>query len=294
MTCAVPLVSVVIPTHNRPDFLGEAVNSVLGQSVRDFECIIVDDCSVDRVTLPGDPRLRVLRHPKNFGPAVARNTGIRAATGKYMMFLDDDDIFDPRRLEVGLEGAAQAMIGLCWLDSLGARAAEPSRLRNNRMLNGDVHHTILTEWIPHLATATLLRENTPLFDERFRLGEDVEWWLRATEQCDVCTIPYVGVLVRNHDEERLTKASASRSVEAAELLMKLHRGYFEKHASAASYRWRRLGGLQYSAGAFGAARRSFGRSLRAEPGVRSAIWLARSVAAEVAGQVLHDRGRREE
>lgn len=289
-----PLVSVVIPTYNRPDFLREAVNSVLMQSVRDFECIVVDDCSIEPVILPRDPRIRVLRHPRNFGPAVAKNTGIRSAIGKYIVFLDDDDIFDSRRLEVGIEGAARAMIGLCWLDLLGARGAEPSRLRNNRMLTGEVHHKILTEWIPSVATATLLRENTPLFDERFRLGEDVEWWLRATEWCDVCTIPYVGVLVRDHDEERLTKADASRSVEAAELLMKLHRGYFERNASAASYRWRRLGGLQYSAGAFGAARRSFGRSLRAEPGARSAIWLARSVAAEMAGKALRVRGRREE
>lgn len=89
-----PLFSVVICTYNRADVVGAAIRSVLAQSLADFELIVVDDGSADDTPAVlasfDDRRVRVVRRP-NGGLSAARNTGIEAATGRFVIFLDDDD-----------------------------------------------------------------------------------------------------------------------------------------------------------------------------------------------------------
>lgn len=101
-----PEVSVVIPTYNRQDTILRAVGSVLGQTHRDLELIVVDDASTDDTEAVlagiGDPRLRQHRHTQNRGAAAARNTGIAAATGDCIAFLDSDDAWLPHKLELQL------------------------------------------------------------------------------------------------------------------------------------------------------------------------------------------------
>lgn len=97
-----PLFSVIIPTYNRKDRVINAIESVLAQSFQDFELIVVDDGSTDStheiVEKIEDPRLRYI-YQVNKGAPVARNTGISAAQGAYVSFLDSDDIFLPNKLE---------------------------------------------------------------------------------------------------------------------------------------------------------------------------------------------------
>ncbi len=97
-----PQVSVIIPTYNREETIGRTIRSVLTQTFQDFEIIVVDDGSTDgtRAIVEGfcDPRIRCLRHEQNLGAAAARNTGIRAARGTYLAFLDSDDEWLPEKL----------------------------------------------------------------------------------------------------------------------------------------------------------------------------------------------------
>ena len=99
-----PLVSVIVPTFNRPDLLCEAIDSILGQTHQDFEIVVVNDAGIDVAGwIAGRDaagRIRLLRHPTNRGMSAARNTGLRAARGTYIAYLDDDDIFYPHHLEV--------------------------------------------------------------------------------------------------------------------------------------------------------------------------------------------------
>src|SRR5688572_11024491 len=99
-----PLVSVVIPTHNRAHAVCESVNSVFQQTFDDFEIIVVDDGSTDP-TLERLAELqatgksfRVVRHERNRGAQAARNSGARAAQGKWLTFLDSDDKLLPESL----------------------------------------------------------------------------------------------------------------------------------------------------------------------------------------------------
>src|SRR6266481_5515722 len=102
-----PLVSVIIPTFDRPKFLEAALRSVLRQTVTDFEVLVIDDGSATDV-LPlldalHDGRIRYFRHESNRGEAAARNTGIINARGAYLAFLDDDDEWLPEKLRLQLE-----------------------------------------------------------------------------------------------------------------------------------------------------------------------------------------------
>jgi len=99
----VALVSVIIPTHNRPQYVAKAIQSVLDQTFQDFEIIVVDDGlkqrAKDAVSAFLDPRIRYIAHDENKGCAAAKNTGAREAKGKYIAILDDDDEFLPNKLE---------------------------------------------------------------------------------------------------------------------------------------------------------------------------------------------------
>ena len=100
-----PLVSVVMPTHNRRALLEAAIDSVLAQTLGDFELLIVDDASTDGTAemlatrARADGRIRIMRAAVNGGCDAARNRAMGQARGRYLAFLDDDDLFLPERLE---------------------------------------------------------------------------------------------------------------------------------------------------------------------------------------------------
>lgn len=99
------LVSVVMPTYNCGKYILKSVDSVLAQTMNDWEIQIVDDCSTDNTAeilapyLEKYPQIHYFRLPQNGGPAVARTEAIRRASGKYVAFLDSDDIWFPQKLE---------------------------------------------------------------------------------------------------------------------------------------------------------------------------------------------------
>lgn len=100
-------VSVIIPTHNRAEYLRHSIDSVRRQTLRDVEILVVDDASREPVaaTLAADPAyasVTVIRHAENRGPGESRRTGIAAAKGTYIAFLDDDDVAEPQWLEIAV------------------------------------------------------------------------------------------------------------------------------------------------------------------------------------------------
>lgn len=98
-----PTVSAVIPAYNAERFISGAIQSVLAQTCKIAEIIVVDDGSKDRTAevAAAFPEVRVLRQP-NAGPGAARNAGIHAASGEWIAFLDSDDLWVPRKTEIQL------------------------------------------------------------------------------------------------------------------------------------------------------------------------------------------------
>lgn len=98
-----PLVSVIIPIYNRIDYIHEAINSVLEQTYKDYEIIVVNDGSsvdVQEALEPYKDKIVYLYHQENRGIAAARNTGIKGSKGKYIALLDEDDLFEHQKLEI--------------------------------------------------------------------------------------------------------------------------------------------------------------------------------------------------
>ncbi|HEX9713465.1 MAG TPA: glycosyltransferase family 2 protein [Actinomycetota bacterium] len=265
------LFSIVIPTYGRPQYLAEAVASVAAQTIDDFECVIVDDASPEPVGVIADRRFRVVRRPRNGGAPAARNTGLAAARGQYVTFLDDDDRYAPERLEFGLRGVSQAPIGVCWSDSLD-RGGRPS----GRTLQGDVGDTILDGLVPHLGCTTVRRDVALPFDEGLRAQDDVEWWLRMARIARVATVPEVGYLFRYHEGTRHGRPFAVRLGCTIEILER-HADYFARHPAAAAFRWKTVGHHSSQLGDHRLARRAFARSLRFQPSARTAWSMVRSL-----------------
>lgn len=190
-----PLVSVVIAVRNRPAQIRAAVASVLGQSLRDLELIVVDDGSSDETPdvlreLAGrDYRLRVLDGPWR-GVCAARNTGIAAARGRYVAFLDSDDVYRPRFLEL----AVRAMAG----DGLRAAHAVldhgPDAPLRYLAFDGGHEHLLVKN---HVNMISLVVERSLLtaiggFDESLRRWVDHDLAIRVARETPLRLLPFVG------------------------------------------------------------------------------------------------------
>jgi teichuronic acid biosynthesis glycosyltransferase TuaG len=133
-----PQLSVVIPCYNAAPFIAMTLSSVLGQSFRDFEVLVMDDRSTDasrevvREMATRDSRVRLIELDRNYGaPAAPRNAGVRAARGRWVAFLDADDLWHPAKLELQLRaleetGAAMCSTAMCdFRNERGLRWRDP-------------------------------------------------------------------------------------------------------------------------------------------------------------------------
>ena len=210
------LVSVVIPTHERPDLLERAVASLLAQTHRELECIVVDDASspptgrlLERLA-SGDARLRWLRHDRPRGASAARNTGLAAARGRHVAFLDDDDYWLPGKLEkqVALLEASPPSVGLvyCWFDYRIGDRIVPGR---SPRLEGRIFEHLL-ERQPLGNSSTLLvprsvAEAVAGFDAELPRGNDGDFIRRIALDHEIRYVPEVLVHVDiGHGLRRLT------------------------------------------------------------------------------------------
>jgi len=185
-----PLVSVVIPTRNRPHAVGDAIQSVLNQECRgtlfELEVIVVDDASSDDRTaaaVRAYPTVRYLRHDVSRGPAVARNTGIAASRGTFLAFLDDDDIWLPgwmsNLLPVLLAAPDVAVAyGRCIWEFNGTRTMPDRSLQPS----GDIFEALLRKNVVGNTVAVLSRRAAVLsvgaFDQQLQGCQDYDLWVR--------------------------------------------------------------------------------------------------------------------
>jgi glycosyltransferase involved in cell wall biosynthesis len=177
-----PLVTVVICTFKRAHLVTRAIKSVQEQSYKNIEIVVVDDASPDNtrevVSRLDDPRIRYIRHETNKGLPAGRNTGIRAAKGKYIAFLDDDDEWLPDKIARQLTFATRfdAVVGMGLIDGkiLSSRhGKEIVDLDDLRRGNKWGSCTLL-------ARADVMRD--VMFDESLRVGEDWDAFIRIAQK----------------------------------------------------------------------------------------------------------------
>jgi glycosyltransferase involved in cell wall biosynthesis len=280
-----PLFSVIIPTYGRPEFLAEAVASVLAQTVDDFECIVVDDASPEPVTVVEDPRVRLIRKDENAGEPAARNTGMDHARGRYLAFLDDDDLFTPNRLALALEALVRAPVALCW------RRDITGSVSGRRLLEGDVSSVILDEMTPQIGQIAIRRELAPRFDEDFAALTDVDWVFRVSRDLPFATTPEPGLIYRTHSGPRNRNGQSVRITCSLKLLER-YGDFFAARPEAAAFRWKRIGLMAQGLHDHALARSAFRRSLKLKLSPRVVVHMVRSVrfsrgsAVPIAGDLL--------
>jgi len=212
-----PVISVVMPTYNRAHLISRAIHSVLNQTYENLELIIVDDGSTDNteqvVQSFNDTRLKYIKQPKNSGAAAARNTGIEAALGAYIAFLDSDDEWLPHKLEKQVKAFSVAppevgvvYSGIWWLEDGKTKYFS---YPNNIKKDGYLRHSILKKGFIFLQSSVVKREcfsKAGMFDERLVVLEDWELWLRISYYCHfrcideplACVYSTAGTLAKNY------------------------------------------------------------------------------------------------
>jgi glycosyltransferase involved in cell wall biosynthesis len=178
-----PLISCLVPVYNGELYLREAIDSILAQTYRPLEIIVVDDGSTDAtpdvVAGYGD-QLRYVRQA-NAGPGAARNHGLSLARGEYVAFLDADDLWHPEKLARQMTRfRARPQLDLCvthiqnfWIPALHE---EEARFRNHRIMRALPGYTPVTL----LARRQVFNQVGP-FNATFRHIHDTEWFVRLAE-----------------------------------------------------------------------------------------------------------------
>lgn len=211
-----PTVSVIMPCYNQGHFLAEAVGSVLAQTYKSFELVIINDGSTDAATLDilkqyQHPGIQVL-HTENRGPAAARNTGIQQARGKYILPLDSDDRIAPTYLERAVDLLDRdAGIGIVYSQAelFGTKTGKcdlpgysfPAILLGNMVFNSSCFRK--SDW-----------EKVGGYNENMVYGwEDYDFWLSIIELGrDVVQIPEVLYFYRQVPDSRSDRLTEERQI----------------------------------------------------------------------------------
>lgn len=243
-TAATNRVLVVIPTYNRADTLPRAIRSALDQSYKDLTVLVVDDASTDDTPevlareFPCEPRLALIRVPYRGGAPRARNLGVEHANGRYVAFLDSDDEWHSRKIELQVEALSSrsdAVAAFSWIEH---------RDQNGSLFQLKIPATIETK---DLLAANLLGTTSSClvdvqvfrklggFDPNLPSCQDWEMWLRlATEgKLVVCQEPLT--FYYSHGTDRISR-NAKAVIKGHEEVMSRIMNYFARPAERGALR----------------------------------------------------------
>lgn len=294
-----PRVSVVLPTFGRPDELDRAIATVRAQTWTDWELIIVDDndpAHPDRMRTQArldaysvDRRIRRVVHASNRGGAAARNTGIRAARGEWIAFLDDDDEWAPTKLKRQLEAADAANdVGLVYCQIRAVHAAsgrvsvyrsEPHKCTQRDLLQRN--HIGGTSCI--MVRADALRA-VGMFDEALASRQDIDLYVRLVDHHAFAFVDAPLVTMHLHRAPRIS-TSVSAKVRGHRHFFEKHRHLIERDPVVLRARLNELGRYLLAAGELVEARRVLARAWSLE--VRDRVVLKRLLLTFPAARALN-------
>ncbi len=221
-----PKVSVIIPTYNRARFIGAAIESVIGQSFRNFELIIIDDGSSDETSevVAGyrhDPRVIYIRQ-SNQGRSHARNRALGLTRGAYIAFLDSDDSYLPEKLarQIAYLDARPDVdmlytSAIC-VDELGKQLpAQPYAAH----AEGDIYHLIaffqpLTITLPTVMVRREVMDRVGGFDVNMERFEDTDLWRRIAKSHRIGAMNEATCLLTTHEDNALASQNPDKIVRA--------------------------------------------------------------------------------
>jgi len=220
-----PTISVVIPTYNRSDSLARCLNSVFSQTVTDLEVIVVDDCSTDDTeeVVNSFDNIQYIRHDRNKGGSAARNTGIKAATGKYVAFLDSDDEWLPQKVEKQLKEFTRSpdSVGVVYTGLYFSRNGE-RRIGRIPEASGDIYEQqLMRDHVGPTSTVMVRREcfeNVGMFDPKLPARQDYDMWLRLSEEYEFRNVREPLTVLYTNRTDRISSQYEQR-IQADEVML---------------------------------------------------------------------------
>jgi glycosyltransferase involved in cell wall biosynthesis len=304
-----PLVSVVLPTYGRPEYVLDAIRSVGEQTYSPVELVVVDDHSPEPVApvvreLDVDvASVECIRHGENRGANAARNTGIRAASGELLAFLDDDDRWTPRYLERAVRAFDDPHVGLV---TVGARVVdEEGRTRNEfipRAFSDDplddlLDGALVGSFSRFVVRASVVRDAGAL-DERLPSWQDWEWQFRLARHCRFAAVPEALVIRRFGSYGQITDDFEKRRDVSYPLFVQAHREAIANRSPADERRFvallsRSLAASAMHTGRYRAALRYLLRALRHDPrATETYLYLAAALGGPLTHRPLQRLKRR--
>ncbi len=204
-----PKVSIIIPAYNAMDYLPQALESVLKQPFCNFEVLIINDGSSDDIvewsSQVTDPRIKLISQ-EHQGVSAARNTGINNSQGKYIAFIDADDLWEPTKLEKQvncLETNPQAGLVYTWTAFID-QFNQPIGLSKISHSEGNVWEEIVIQDMVSPGGSAMIRaecfDKAGLFDVTLSIGEDRDMWTRIAAIYDFAVIKEFLTLYRRHSQ----------------------------------------------------------------------------------------------
>jgi glycosyltransferase involved in cell wall biosynthesis len=267
-----PAVSVIIPTYNRAELLRLAITSVLNQTFQDFEIIVVDDASKDHthkvVHNFRDKRIKYIRHEVNKRVAAARNTGVLNSSGNYIAFVDDDDEWLPKKLQmqVVLLENSPSTVGGVYTGFVQIDRATGHILRQIvHKRRGYIYNDLLKS--NFIGSPVLLRrecfDRVGLFDERIEFGEEYDLLLRVSKEFYFECVPEC--LYKYWFHGRQLSTNTETRIRGIEELIRKHEESFMTYRKHFSKRYISLGVLYCCTGNIGKSREACSKAIKIYP-----------------------------
>ncbi len=209
-----PLVSVIIPTYNRGWILKEAIDSVLAQNFTDFELLVVNDGSTDNTQdiLNSHKKDIIVLQQNNKGVSAARNMGIASSSGRFIAFLDSDDLWLPKKLSIQVDffnANPDALI--CQTEEIWVRnGIRVNHGKRHKKLSGNIFKPSLSLCLVSPSAVMIKRslfETTGMFDETLPACEDYDLWLRISCNYPVYLIDIPLIIKKGGHHDQLSKSS---------------------------------------------------------------------------------------
>jgi glycosyltransferase involved in cell wall biosynthesis len=223
-----PLISVIIPTYNRALWVVEAVESVLAQSFKNFELIVVDDGSTDETVARLAPcRTRLLYDFQDrAGVSAARNRGLELASGQWIAFLDSDDLWLPAKLEAQVDFFDRnSEAEICQTEEIWMRNGRRVNPRpRHRKPSGQIFEPSLSLCLVSPSAVMLkktLIDRTGRFDPQLPACEDYDLWLRISCRKPVYLIDQALVIKRGGHADQLSRSVPALDRYRIQALVKL-------------------------------------------------------------------------
>ncbi|SHF04121.1 MULTISPECIES: glycosyltransferase family 2 protein [Caloramator] len=215
-----PLVSVVIPAFNCGNYIKETVESVLNQTYKNIEIIIVDDGSTDNTkqvveSISKDfSNIKYIRQ-ENAGVSVSRNRGILESNGEYIAFLDSDDVWEKEKIEKQINRIITTKMDACycgytnWYSDKGEKVKQKWKWREGNILFDYLKFKTWGQTSTWIVKKSILIDNNIFFTPKAKWAEDAEFFIKVTSVAKVCCVKEYLVLYRIR-ENSLTKNNISQ------------------------------------------------------------------------------------